>query len=83
MFPWQVGGREMPPDTLSQRYRGKWETGRCHLERFRSDTVPGGKRGDATWNTFAGFPCQVDGGKGHLAHFRGISVPGGRQGDAT
>ena len=63
MFPWQVGGREMPPDTLSQRYRGKWETGRCHLERFRKDTVASGRQGDATWNAFAVIPCQVGSGE--------------------
>ena len=35
--------------------------------------------GKATWNAFAGIPCQVDGKKRHLEHFRGNSVPGGRQ----
>ena len=33
----------------------------------------------ATWNAFAGIPCQVDGGKGHLEHFCRNSVPGGRR----
>ena len=30
---------------------------------MRGTTVAGGKRGDATWNAFAGIPCQVDSGK--------------------
>ena len=34
---------------------------KCYLAHFRGDTVPGGRQGDATWNTFAGIPCQVDG----------------------
>ena len=32
-----------------------------HLPRFCGDSVPGGRQGDATWNAFAGKPCQVDG----------------------
>ena len=55
------------------------EGGKGHLERFREDSVPGGKQGDATWNTFAGFPCQVDDKKCYLARFRGNTVTGGRQ----
>ena len=54
-----------------------------YLERFCGETVPGGQRGDATWNAFAGIPCQVGRGKEHLEHFRGKTVAGGRQGDAT
>ena len=41
--------------------------------------MAGGKRGDATWNTFAGIPCQVEGKKCHLERFCEDSVPGGRQ----
>ena len=37
------------------------------------------KAGKATWNTFAGIPCQVEGRKSYLEHFRRNSVPGGRQ----
>ena len=62
-IPWQVGGGEMLPGTLSREFRGRWAAGRCHMEHFRRDSVPGGRRGDATWNTFAGIPCQVDGGE--------------------
>ena len=35
--------------------------------------------GKATWNAFAGIPCQVGGRKGHLEHFRWKTVAGGRQ----
>ena len=28
---------------------------------MRGTAVPGGRQGDATWNAFAGIPCQVDG----------------------
>ena len=35
--------------------------------------------GKATWNAFAGIPCQVDSGERHLVHFCGNTVPGGRQ----
>ena len=35
--------------------------------------------GKATWNAFAGIPCQVDGRKSHLEHSRRKTVPGGRQ----
>ena len=35
--------------------------------------------GKDTWNTFAGIPCQVDGGKSYLERFRGDSVAGGKQ----
>ena len=50
-----------------------------HLEHFRGDSVPGGRRRSGTWNTFAGIPCQVDGGERHLERFCGDTVPGGRQ----
>ena len=46
------------------------------LQEFR-DRWTAGK---ATWNTFAGIPCQVDGKKRHLEHFCGKTVAGGRQG---
>ena len=36
------------------------------------------KAGKATWNAFAGIPCQVDSGKRHLEHFCRNTVPGGR-----
>ena len=51
---------------------------KSYLERFRGNSVPGGRQGDATWNTLAGKPCQGDGRKGHLTRFRGKTVPGGR-----
>ena len=35
--------------------------------------------GKATWNAFAGIPCQVDSGKRHLEHFCRNTVAGGRQ----
>ena len=54
-----------------------------HLERFSGDTVAGGRQRDATWNTFAGIPWQVDDKKCYLTRFCGNSVAGGRQGDAT
>ena len=82
-IPWQVRGGEMLPGTLLRGFRARWAAGRCHLEHFCGDSVPGGRRGDATWNTFAGIPCQVGGRKSYLEHFCGDSVPGGRRGDAT
>ena len=62
-----------------------WQVGggKGYLERFCGETVPGGQRGDATWNAFAGIPWQVDGREGHLERFHGDSVAGGRRGDAT
>ena len=53
---------------------------KCYLAHFRGDTVPGGRQGDAAWNTFAGIPCQVGSGKSYLERFRRNTVPGGRQG---
>ena len=35
--------------------------------------------GKATWNAFAGIPCQVDSKRCYLTRFRGNNVPGGRQ----
>ena len=46
------------------------------LSRENRDRWTAGKD---TWNTFAGIPCQVDGGKGHLEHFCRNSVPGGQR----
>ena len=99
-IPWQVGGGEMLPGTLSREFRGRWAAGKntwnafagkpwqvddkkCYLTRFRGNSVPGGRRerlpgtllrenrgrweaGKATWNAFAGIPCQVEGREGHL-----------------
>ena len=31
-------------------------SGKCHLEHFRRNSVPGGRQEDATWNTFAEIP---------------------------
>ena len=57
-----------------------WQVGggKGYLERFRGNSVAGGQRGDATWNAFAGIPCQV-GREGHLERFCGNSVAGGRR----
>ena len=46
---------------------------------MRGTAVAGGQQRRATWNTFAGIPCQVDGRKGHLTRFCGNSVAGGRR----
>ena len=46
---------------------------------MRGIAVPSRRQGNATWNVFAGKPCQVDSGKGHLEHFRGKTVPGGQR----
>ena len=78
-IPCQVGGRKRTPGTLSREFRGRWAAGRCYLERFRGNSVAGGRRGDATWNAFAGIPWQVDGRMGHLERFCGDSVPGGKR----
>ena len=58
-----------------------WQVGggKGDLERFCGDTVAGGRRGDATWNAFAGIPWQVGGGKGDLERFCGNTVAGGRR----
>ena len=42
--PWQVEGREMLPETLSRGFRARWAAGRCHLEHFCGDSVPGGRQ---------------------------------------
>ena len=42
------------------------EGGMGHLERFRGNSVPGGRQRRDTWNTFAGIPWQVDGRKSYL-----------------
>ena len=36
---------------------------------MRGTAVSGGQQRRATWNAFAGIPCQVDGRKGHLTRF--------------
>ena len=46
---------------------------------MRGTAVSGGQQRRATWNTFAGFPCQVEGGKRHLKRFCRDSVPGGQR----
>ena len=46
---------------------------------MRGTAVSGGQQRRATWNTFAGIPCQVGSGKRHLEHFRRNSVPGGQR----
>ena len=49
---------------------------------MRGIAVPSRRQGNATWNVFAGKPCQVDSvdsGKGHLEHFCRNSVPGGQR----
>ena len=54
-----------------------------HLTRFRKDTVASGRQGDATWNAFAGIPCQVDDKRCYLELFHRKTVAGGKRGDAT
>ena len=77
-IPWQVGGGK----GYLEHFRGDSVPG------GRQDGTPGtlsrGYRGrwaagKATWNAFAGIPCQVGSGKGHLERFRGDSVAGGRR----
>ena len=62
---WQVDGRKVLPDEVS------------HLERFRGNSVAGGRLerllGTLSWE----FRARWDGGKGHLTRFREVSVPGG------
>ena len=43
-IPWQVEGGEEAPGTLSRGFRAWWKAGRCYLERFCGDSVPGGQR---------------------------------------
>ena len=69
----------MLPATLLREFRARWKAEKRHLEHFCRNSVPGGRRGDATWNAFAGKPWQVGSGKGYLERFHGDSVPGGRQ----
>ena len=73
--PWQVDGgkghlKHFCGNTVAGGRRER--TPETLLQGFRVRW----KAGRDTWNTFAGIPCQVEGGKGHLEHFRGISVPG-------
>ena len=61
------GGRqEETPGTLSQENRGRGTAEKRHMERSRGNAVPGGRRRRDTWYTFAGIPCQVEGGERHL-----------------
>ena len=74
-FPWQVDGRERHLEhfcgkTVAGGRQGK--TPGTLLQEFR-DRWTAGK---ATWNTFAGIPCQVDGRKSYLEHFRRKTVAG-------
>ena len=46
---------------------------------MRGTTVSGGQQRRATWNTFAGIPCQVGDKRCYLPRFCGNSVPGGRR----
>ena len=46
---------------------------------MRGTAVTGGQQRRATWNTFAGIPCQVGDKRCYLPRFCGDSVPGGRQ----
>ena len=77
-IPWQVdsGMRHL------ERFSGDTVAG------GRQDETPGTllrgfrarwEAGKATWNAFAGKPCQVGGKRCYLARFRGNSVAGGRQ----
>ena len=75
----ETSKRSLPPGTLLQENRGRWETEEGHLERFRGDTVSGGRQRKDTWNAFAGKPWQVEGKKRHLEHFHRKTVPGGRR----
>ena len=52
---------------------------KSYLERFRGNSVPGGRQEDVTWNAFAGIPCQVGGRKSYLERFRRNTVAGGRR----
>ena len=75
--PWQVDGRK----SYLERFRGnsvqggqREKTPGTLLQEYRARWTVG----KATWNAFAGIPCQVDGKKRHLVHFRRKTVPGGR-----
>ena len=64
------------------------KTSTCPAEKprhpmMRGTAVSGGQQRRATWNTFAGIPCQVGSGKGYLERFCGDTVAGGQRGDAT
>ena len=54
-----------------------------HLERFRWNTVAGGRQRRTPGTLSLEYRARWTAGKGHLEHFCGNSVPGGRQGDAT
>ena len=72
MFPWQVGGRERTPDTLLWENRARWKTGRCHLERFRGDSVPGGRQEVTPGTLLRGFRARWTAGKDTWNAFAGI-----------
>ena len=56
---------------------------RCHLERFRGDSVAGGQQEVLPATLLRGFRARWEAGRCHLERFRGDSVPGEKQGDAT
>ena len=76
--PCQVSGREGHLEHSRRKTvpGGKQERTPGTLSRgFRARWTAG----KATWNAFAGFPCQVGGKRCYLEHFRRNSVAGGRQ----
>ena len=60
------------------------KTSTCPAEKprhpmMRGTAVSGGQQRRATWNTFAGIPCQVGDKRCYLTRFCGNSVPGGQR----
>ena len=76
--PWQVDGRERHLEHFCGKTVASGQRERTPgtlLQEFRARWAAE----KATWNAFAGIPCQVDGKKRHLEHFCRNSVPGGRR----
>ena len=71
-IPWQVGGGKRTPGTLSQEFRGRWTAERCHLERFRGDSVPGGRQRRTPDTLLRGFRARWTAGRDTWNAFAGF-----------
>ncbi len=79
-IPWQVRGGEMLPGTLLRGFRARWAAGRCHLEHFCGDSVPGGRQRRTPDTLLRGFRARWAAEKDTWHAFAGIpcQVGGGK-----
>ena len=61
-IPWQVGGGKRTPGTLLRGNRARWAEGRCYLERFRGDSVAGGRQDGTPGTLLRGFRARWEAG---------------------